>query len=190
MRKILLLSLAGVMFLGACKQSGENTPSPATPSTPAIPPATQPAAAQADTVPDGAMVKIMLQLDSVSLDETIVEFKHSASENYSNSQDAIYFQGFGNGSLSSVTHDGVDCAIQTLSFKPGKAIPLRVIAKHDGVYTLKTSFTKMLPRCKDLWLKDAYRKDSLNIRIWNYRFDVIRSDTNSYGAGRFSLVVR
>jgi len=190
MKKILLMSLAGVIFLGACKKSGENTPSPATPSTPTIPPATQPVAAQADTIPDGAMVKIKLQLDSLSLDETVLEFEHHASGNFSNSKDAIYFPGFGKGSLCSVTRDGVDCAIQVVSFTPGEVIPLKVTAQHSGVYTLKTSFTKKLPPGKGLWLKDAYRKDSLNIRIWNYRFDIIKSDTSSYSAGRFSIVVR
>ncbi|MDO3624812.1 hypothetical protein [Mucilaginibacter sp. BT774] len=190
MRKILIMSLVGVMFLGACKKSGEGTPTPATPSTPTIPPATQPVAAQADTIPDGAMVRIKLQLDSVPIDETVLTFEHRASENFSSSQDAVYFPGFGKGSLCSVTHDGVDCAIQVVPIASGKAIPLKVTAQHDGVYTLKTSFTKMLPRGKGLWLKDAYRKDSLNIRIWNYRFDVIKSDTSSYSTGRFSMVVR
>jgi hypothetical protein len=190
MRKILIMSLAGVILLGACKKSGESTPSPATPGTPTIPPATQYTAVKADTIPDGAVVKIKLQLDSAAIDETILEFEHHASANFSNSEDAVYFPGFGMGSLCSVTHDGVNCAVQTVSPVPGKAIPLKVTARHDGVYTLKISLTKKLPPYKGLWLKDAYRKDSLNIRIWNYRFDVIKSDTNSYSAGRFSLVIR
>lgn len=188
MRKVILISLAGAMFLGACKKSGEGTPTPATPTT--IPPVTQLVTAQADTIPDGAMVKIKLQLDSVPIDETALTFERSASGNFSSSQDAVYFPGFGKGSLCSVTRDGVDCAIQVVPITPGKAIPLKITARLGGVYTLKTSYTKMLPRGKGLWLKDAYRKDSLNIRIWNYRFDIIKSDTNSYSAGRFSIVVR
>lgn len=190
MRKIILMSLAGVILLGACKKSGEGTPAPATSNTPTIPPATPSVAAQADTIPDGAIVKIKLQQDSASIDETILEFKHGASANYSNSEDAVYFPGFGKGSICSVTHDGVNCAIQAISFAPGKAVPLKITAKYDGVYTLKTGLARTLPSGKGLWLKDAYRKDSLNIRIWNYRFDIIKSDTNSYSARRFSLVIR
>jgi len=188
MKKILLMSIAGVMFLGACKK-GENTPSPSLPSTP-IPPATSTVAAQADTIPDGAIVKIKFQLDSAAIDETILKFAHSASGDFSNTEDAVYFPGFGKGGLCSATNNGVYCAIQTVQFSPGKAIPLKVTAKNDGVYILKTSLTKNIPANMHIWLKDAYRKDSLNIRIWNYRFDVIKSDTNSFGAGRFSIVVR
>jgi hypothetical protein len=80
--------------------------------------------------------------------------------------------------------------MQTVPFTPGCVIPLKVTAKNDGVYLLKTSFTKNIPANLGVWLKDAYRKDSLNIRTWNYRFDVIKSDTNTYGAGRFSVVIR
>ena len=189
MRKFLVMSVVGVIVLGACQKKAENNPSPVTLSTPVIPPTTQTVAAQADTVPDGAILKIKLQLDSAAIDETLLSFEHSASGNFSNSQDAPYFPGFGKGSLCSVTKDGVGCAIQTMPFSPGAAIPLKVTAKHDGVYLLKTSFTKNIPPNMGIWLKDAYRKDSLNIRIWNYRFDVIKSDTNSY-AHRFSVVLR
>jgi hypothetical protein len=184
------MSVVGVIFLGACQKKAENNPSPVAPSSPVIPPTTQTAAVQADTIPDGASLKIKLQLDSAAIDETFLGFRHSASCNYSNSQDAPYFAGFGKGSVASVTRDGVSCAMQTVPFTPGCVIPLKVTAKNDGVYLLKTSFTKNIPANLGVWLKDAYRKDSLNIRIWNYRFDVIKSDTNSYGAGRFSVVIR
>ncbi|HEY9003975.1 MAG TPA: hypothetical protein VIM89_21640 [Mucilaginibacter sp.] len=190
MRKFLLMSMAGVIFLGACQKKAENNPSPVAPSTPVIPPATQTVAAQTDTIPDGSMFKIKLQLDSTAIDETLLMFRHSASCNYSSSQDAPYFPGFGRGSLSSVTRDGIGCTIQTLPFSPGCTVRLRVTAKNDGVYLLKTSLTKNIPANMGIWLKDAYRKDSLNIRIWNYRFDVIKSDTNTYSAGRFSVVMR
>ncbi|MBV8390567.1 MAG: hypothetical protein JO080_12255 [Mucilaginibacter sp.] len=188
MRKILLISVVGVMFLGSCKK-GENTPKPVSPTTP-IPPATLPVVVQADTIPDGAMVKVKFQLDSTPIDETVLKFEHSASANFSNSGDAIYFPGFGKGSLCSLTHDGVNCAIQTVPSAPGKPIPLMVKAKSNGVYTLSASLIKNIPPDKNIWLKDAYRKDSLDIRIWNYRFDIIESDTSSFGAGRFTLVIR
>jgi trimeric autotransporter adhesin len=188
MRKIILMSVVGMVFLGACQKKAENNPSPIAPGTPVIPPTTQTVAAQTDTIPDGGMLKIKLQLDSATIDETLLSFKHSASCNFSNS-DAPYFPGFGRGSLSSVTRDGISCAIQTIPFTHGIDVPLKVSTKNDGVYLLKTSFTKNIPANVGIWLKDAYRKDSLNIRIWNYRFDVIKSDTNTY-AHRFSVVMR
>jgi hypothetical protein len=188
MKKVILMSMAGVIFLSACQKKAENNPSPVAVSTISIPPATQTSAAQTDTVPDGAQIRLTLKLDSATVDETSFGFKHSASCNYSNSEDAPYFAGFGNGSLSSLTRDGVKCAVQTLPSSPG-AIRLKVTAKKDGVYILKTSFTKNLPAHSGIWLKDAYRKDSLNIRLWDYRFDIIKSDTNTYSAHRFSFVI-
>ena len=189
MKKILLMSVVGVIFLGACQKKAENNPSPVASSATFVPPTTKTAAVQTDTIPDGGIFKIKLQLDSAVVDETLLSFQHSASRNYSNLQDAPYFPGFGIGSLSSITKDGVSCVIQIMPFCPGNAIPLKVTASRDGVYLLKTSFTKNIPSNMGIWLIDAYRKDSLNIRLSNYRFDVIKSDTNSYGAHRFSVVV-
>jgi hypothetical protein len=189
MKKILLMSVVGVIFLGACQKKAENNPSPVASSAAFIPPTTQTTAVQTDTIPDGGTLKITLQLDSAMIDETLLSFRHSASLNYSNLEDAPYFPGFGIGSLSSITKDGVNCVIQMTPFCPHNAIPLKVTASRNGVYLLKTSFTKNIPGNMGIWLKDAYRKDSLNIRLWNYRFDVIKSDTNSYGAHRFSVAI-
>lgn len=188
MKKVILMSVVGVIFLSACQKKTENNPSPVVTDTVAIPPTTQTVAAQTDTVPDGAMLRLTLKLDSASIDETSFGFNHSASCNYSNSQDAPYFSGFSNGSLSSLTRDGVRCAVQTLPSSPG-IIRLNVTAKNDGVYILKTSFVRNFPANTGIWLKDAYRRDSLNIRLWNYRFDIIKSDTNTYSAHRFSFVI-
>ena len=50
---------------------------------------------------------------------------------------------------------------------------------------------KQIPDVFDIWLKDAYMKDSLDIRHNpSYTFDVARADTNTYGANRFSLIIR
>jgi len=188
MKKTILMSVVGVIFLSACQKQSENAPSPVALGSHIIPPTTQTVAAQGDTIPDGAILKIKLQQDSAALDETLLLFKHSASGNFTNYQDAPYFSGFGKASLSTVTRDGISCAIQTVPFCRGGAIPLKVTAKSDGVYLLKTSLAKDVPANLGIWLKDAYLKDSLNMRIWNYRFDVVKSDTNTY-AHRFSVVI-
>lgn len=189
MKKIMLMSMVGVVFLGACQKNTDSNPSPVAQSTPGIAPTTQTVAVQTDTIADGGTFKIRLQLDSVPVDETLLSFRHTASNNYSNSQDAPYFRGFSEETLSSLTRDGVSCVIQILPFCPGNAIPLKVTAEKDGVFLLKTSYTKNIPANMGIWLKDAYKKDSLNIRLGNYQFAVIKSDTNTYGAHRFSVVV-
>ncbi len=187
MKKTLLMSVAGVIFLSACQKQAENNPSPVALSSKVMPPAIQ-TTAQTDTVPDGAMMTLRLQQDSSSIDETSFGFNHSASRDFSSSEDAPYFAGFGKGSLCSLTLDGVKCGAQILRSSPG-AIRIKVTAKNDGVYLLKTGFTKNIPANMGIWLKDAYRKDSLNLRLWNYRFDIVKSDTNTYSAGRFSVVM-
>lgn len=189
-KKIMLVLVAGVIFLSACQKKAENNPLP-TPASPiGLSPAGQTIKAQTDTVADGGVLKIKLQLDSAAIDETVVSFQHSASADYSKLLDAPYFPGFGQGSLCSLTRDGVGCAVQILPFSPGRAIPLKVTTRSDGSYLLKTSFSKNLPSNMGIWLKDAFRKDSLNIRLANYHFDVAKSDTNTFGAHRFSIVVR
>jgi hypothetical protein len=47
-----------------------------------------------------------------------------------------------------------------------------------------------IPNLYEVWLMDKYNKDSLDMRNnQTYRFD-FTSDTNSYGANRFQLVIR
>jgi hypothetical protein len=182
------MSVVGVIFLSACQKQSENAPSTVALSSHIIPPTTQTTAAQTDTIPDGAILKIKLQQDSAAIDETLLLYKHSATGNFTNYQDAPYFAGFGRGSLASVTRDGISCVIQTVPFCRSGGIPLKITAKNDGVYLLKTSLAEDIPASLGIWLKDAYRKDSVNMRLWNYRFDVIRMDTNTY-AHRFSIVI-
>ena len=50
---------------------------------------------------------------------------------------------------------------------------------------------KSVPQLYDIWLMDAYKNDSLDMRHnKTYRFDVLKSDTASFGAYRFTLVMR
>jgi hypothetical protein len=48
-----------------------------------------------------------------------------------------------------------------------------------------------VPQAYDLWLIDGYKKDSLELRYNNtYAFNIIKADTNSFGANRFKLAIR
>ena len=78
-----------------------------------------------------------------------------------------------------------------MSLSQSRIIRLNVNASTDGVYKLNMLEIKGIPQIFDIWLKDAYKKDSLDMRHNNtYAFDVIKSDTNTYGSKRFSLVIR
>ena len=141
-----------------------------------------------DTLADGSCFKIRLQQDSAAIDETCFIFKHSATTAYSASGDARYFPGMGIGSLSSFTGDGIECAIQTLPYSPRVAIRLNTGFRSSGIYMLKLSFLQSSAAIH-IWLHDAMKRDSMDLRVGNYAFNVNTADTSSFGANRFKVVL-
>jgi hypothetical protein len=77
-----------------------------------------------------------------------------------------------------------------MPYAKGMAIGLHVSAKSNGIYLLKVSYLNKIPSDVRIWLKDAYKKDSLDLRIGNYSFNVLKSDTSSFGSGRFKIILR
>jgi hypothetical protein len=50
---------------------------------------------------------------------------------------------------------------------------------------------KEIPQLYDIWLMDAYKKDSLDMRHnLTYNFNVYTKDTTTYGSKRFKLIIR
>lgn len=136
-----------------------------------------------DTVPDKSFVGIILGIDSVQTDETLLEFNKSASQGYSIMEDARYLQGFGLISLSSLI--GSDpMAINTQPFSDQLRVRLNVNTRNDGSFYLKISRMSM-PDYVDVWLKDNYLRDSLSLRTGNYQFQVLHNDTSTFGKNRF-----
>lgn len=174
-----------IILLVSCIKGINNLP-----IVPKKPVPVQPVVVQRDTVPDGGSFKIMILKDTTRLDETMVIFNHTASTMYINSQDAVYFPGFGAASISSLTSDGVACAIQELPYLQEYPMALKVDVRNDGVYILRLSYTNQIPKGIRFWLKDKYLNDSMDIRTGDYAFQVIKADTNTYGKSRFSVVLR
>jgi hypothetical protein len=146
--------------------------------------------ARYDTIPDGGCLRIKIQKDSFSTDETMLVFDHTASAMYINTQDAVYFPGYGDVSLSSLSNDGMPCVIQKLPYIQCNPIGLNVNVKSNGIYYLKLSYLNKVPQTIGFWLKDKYMKDSLDLRVGTYAFQVIKSDTNTFGRERFKIVLR
>jgi len=67
---------------------------------------------------------------------------------------------------------------------------LKVGMKTDGIYILRLTYANQIPKGIRFWLKDKYMKDSLDMRVGNYAFQVVKADTNTYGQGRFTVVLR
>jgi hypothetical protein len=94
--------------------------------------------------------------------------------------------------MSSYTADGRRTGINALSdYKDGKIIKLYVNATTNGLYKLKIEQIKNIDAIYDIWLKDNYKNDSLDLRSNDtYNFNIIRSDAASIGASRFEIVIR
>jgi hypothetical protein len=143
-----------------------------------------------DTIPDKACFKIKLVKDSMNYDETAIVFDHTAGTVYNSSWDAIYFTGFGNESLSSLSSDGRALAIYRLPYAQGMSISLELHAKADSKFYLETSFQDNIPANIQIWLKDSFLNDSLNIGTTNYNFTVSKTDTATMGSKRFKLILK
>jgi hypothetical protein len=132
-----------------------------------------------------------LSQDSVQADEIYIRFNNSATSKFLVNEDAAQMQGFGIASLASMSSDGVSLSINTLKLpQQNAAIALNVNAVNDGAYQLSMPDVKSIPALFDIWLVDAYKKDSIDIRNNAvYNFNIINSDSASYGSKRFSLVM-
>ena len=138
-------------------------------------------------------LRLQLAKDSINTDDMVVRFVSSASPAYVPDEDAPYRAGFGMVSLCSISSNNVDLAINELPLPKVKpdVIGLSVGANADGLYTLNLTQIVSIPALYDIWLMDAYKQDSLDMRHNpTYAFNVLKSDTNSFGSKRFSLVIR
>jgi len=136
-------------------------------------------------------LRLQLVEDAINTDDTYIGFNPSARAEYVYNEDAPYIAGNGQLGLASFSSNNIPLAINKMLLTQSRTINLAVNANTDGVYKLNMLEIKGIPQIYDIWLKDAYKKDSLDMRHNNsYAFDIIKSDTNTYGSKRFSLVVR
>jgi hypothetical protein len=144
----------------------------------------------AENVITGFYIKI--ERDSVVNDYCGIYFNSNASANYDD-DDAQDLDGASNQVyMSSFSADGVRTAINHLpDYKNGAEIKLYVNSAATGLYKLKIEDIRNISPLYDIWLKDNFIKDSLNLRLYNaYNFNISKTDTSSFGANRFKLVIR
>jgi len=138
-------------------------------------------------------LRLELAKDAISTDETYIGFDPNAKTQYVFNEDAQYMQGQGEVSFCSISSDNVPLAINRLPYpkQPPLVIGLRVNASADGVYKLNMTQVAAIPQIYQIWLMDAYKKDSLDMRQnETYAFDINLADTDTYGSKRFTLVIR
>ncbi|MDF2431616.1 MAG: trimeric autotransporter adhesin, partial [Mucilaginibacter sp.] len=137
-------------------------------------------------------LRLNLAADTINKEETIIRFENGASDSYVENEDSSYLQSLGQVSLSSMSADNIQSGINTIPFpKKSKTIKLKANTTGSGLFSLNLTEIKNVPELFEVWLMDAYKKDSLDMRHNStYKFNVSLSDTNSFGLNRFSLVIR
>ena len=137
-------------------------------------------------------LSLEMALDSVNTNEMIVSFNNNASAAFNNYEDAPYMIGSGKVSIASISSDNIALGINTLALpKTSETIALKVSATTDGIYTISRKQLAGIPQLYDIWLMDNYKKDSLDMKHnTTYSFNIYKADTNTFGAKRFSLVIR
>lgn len=149
---------------------------------------TSPVAATAEP----QFVRVQLQKDSLNSDESVVLFNGSAKPGFDVNEDSEYFPGNGALSLSTMSADKKRLAINQMAFPKttSETVPLNVAVSASGLYHLYFNENKNIPALYEVYLKDAYKKDSLDVLKNNtYNFNALTTDTNTF-AHRFSLVIR
>ena len=146
----------------------------------------------ADMTASNQYLKLQMAMDNINTDDMVIVFNNNAKTSFDLKEDAPYKIGSGKVSLASLSSDQKLLAINRMPLNQVTvAIPLKVNATSNGTYSLNMNALKGIPELYDVWLMDAYRKDSLDMRHnKTYMFDVVKSDTASYGAYRFKLVMR
>ena len=137
-------------------------------------------------------LRLQLAVDSINTDDIYIGFNKEASNDYVFNEDAPYKSGAGKVSLSSFSSDNVALAINKLPLPKLKqtVIRLSVATSAYGLYKLNMTELKGIPEIFEIWLKDLYKKDSLDMRHnETYAFN-LTTDTGSYGSYRFQLVIR
>ena len=142
-------------------------------------------------IPDPHL-RLQLAKDAINTDDIYIGFNSAAKRQYVDDQDAAYKIGTGMVSLASISSDNVALAINKLPLpKQSDTIFLKVNATADGMYKLNMTEMEGIPQLYDVWLMDAYKNDSLDMRHnTSYAFNLYKADTSSYGSKRFSLVIR
>lgn len=138
-------------------------------------------------------LRLKLVKDAASSEDIIIQFKPTASEKYVFNEDAPYLQGFGNVNLCSLSSDNIGLAINVLPL-PGKApdaIKLGIQATSSSMLQLNLVEINAIPILYDVWLMDKFANDSLDMRQnKSYTFKLDKTDTASFGANRFTLIIR
>jgi hypothetical protein len=140
-----------------------------------------------------SFIRVRLTLDSLNHDNVVMVFRDGTNEKYIADEDGIDMGGSGSlESLSALSSDNISLAVSAMPLpKTRRVIPLSVDATSSGLYSLGINEIKNMPAITQVWLKDNWKKDSLNLRLYpTYNFNIDKNDAATYGNNRFQIVIR
>lgn len=191
-----LLLLSGILFT-SCQKSGVSPDNgPTQPVQKSITGTTvfnrNPNNTASYSTPVNGYLRLQLAKDSINTDNILISFNPAAKTKFVPGEDAPAMGGFGLVNLASFSSDNVPLAINVLPLTTqGLTIGLNIYAKTDGIYSLSMIAIQSVPDNYSIYIKDAYKKDSLDMRTYSsYAFNILKADTTSFGKNRFKLVIR
>jgi len=138
-------------------------------------------------------IRLQLYKDSINKDDTYIGFSSLANPKYLFNEDALYHTGTGQVSFASISGDHQQLAINKLPLPTTNTdtVFLNVKALASGPYSLNLTDVTSVADIYEIWLMDAYTRDSVNMRQTPaYPFNLNLSDTTTFGSHRFSLIIR
>ncbi|HEY9002983.1 MAG TPA: MBG domain-containing protein [Mucilaginibacter sp.] len=145
----------------------------------------------ADLLARTQSLRLQMSLDTINKDDTFISFDPNAKTTLDYTEDAPYRAGSGKVSISSMSSDNQSLAVNVLPFNnQGQTIPVKIGATATGAYTLNMTEINSIPKFFDVLLADNETKDTTDMRNGPYNFNVSLTDTNSYGAHRFAVIMR
>ncbi|MFC0516576.1 LamG-like jellyroll fold domain-containing protein [Mucilaginibacter angelicae] len=140
------------------------------------------------------LLRFRLIKDTVNTDAIVIVLDKDISPLYQKEKDAEDFGGSGAlVSLSAFSADSIKTTIHRRPFphKQQEVIPLFADATASGPYQLKLSDLTDLPDIYEVWLRDSFTKDSLDLKNNRvYSFTIDKGNAASFGKDRFAVILR
>ena len=199
MKKLIYLLFAvSAVCMVSCNKDASVTPESKTSTnntavTPGSGSLTSGNTANTDTIVNvDGWIKLELKKDTINKDNIVIHFMPATSTSYVPGEDAPFFQGFGGENITSISSDGIPLAINELPLKQrGDCIKLGIYGNTNAVYKISLLETNSMPAGYHVWLMDQLKKDSLDLSAHcGYNFDLVTTDTTTYGKNRFQVKVR
>ena len=139
------------------------------------------------------LLRLQLYINQYNYDEIVIGFNSGAKTTYDYNEDSKYMPGINAAEgLASYSSDGVPLSINLVPCPEQKpeVIRLDVEAESSGPFTFKRTQFDALPQIYSVWLKDSYKKDSINLSVdSSYAFNINKSDSASFGSNRFTVII-